>query len=226
MESRLANLLRAVVDEYIETAEPVGSQSLVERYGLEVSPATIRNWFTELEAEGYLMQPHTSGGRIPTEKGFKTYIKLFVQSKPAAKREEQFLRKATAAPSEEDRQLKNMAKALAELSGGAAVVGLPDAETFYTGLPQLFAQPEFHDWQRVVSLTEMLDRLDETFRLLRQRSLPEPYIAIGRESYFGSACGAIFGSFDGNVIGILGPIRMDYQRNISLLHTALELLDL
>ncbi|MDP3793951.1 MAG: hypothetical protein Q8R07_04340 [Candidatus Uhrbacteria bacterium] len=224
MENRLANLLRIVVDEYVATAESVGSQSLVEKYGLEVSSATIRHWFAELEAEGYLMQPHTSGGRIPTEKGFRTYIKLFVEPKPSAKRETQVLRKA-ATRIDDDHPLKDLAKALAELSGGAAVVGSMDAQTFFTGLFQLFSQPEFHDWERVVSMTDALDRLDETFDRLRRKSLVEPKIMVGSDCDFGPGCGAVFVSLGQTVIGILGPMRMDYQRNVSLLNTALKLLD-
>ncbi len=224
MENRLANLLRIVVDEYVATAESVGSQSLVDKYGLDVSPATIRNWFAELEAEGYLMQPHTSGGRIPTEKGFRAYIKLFVEPKSVPIREERALRKA-AGPSEDDHALRDLAKALAELSGGAAVIGSMDAQAFLTGLSQLFSQPEFHDWERVVSLTDALDRLDETMDGLRRRSLVEPKIMVGSECDFGPGCGAVFVSLGQTVIGILGPMRMDYQRNVSLLNTALKLLD-
>ncbi len=224
MEERLSHLLRLVVEEYVATAESVGSQTLVERYDLAVSPATIRNWFGELEEQGYLMQPHTSGGRIPTEKGFRTYIQLFVGPRPVAKRETQVLRKA-AAPAADDHALKALAKALAELSGGAAMVGSLDARTFFTGLSQLFSQPEFHDWQRVVSVTDALDRLDQTMDQLRRGSLVEPKIMVGSDCDFGPGCGAVFVSLGRTVIGILGPMRMDYQRNLSLLNEALKLLD-
>ena len=71
MDERRSSLFQAIVEEYIASAQPVGSQALVSRYNLEVSPATVRNWCAELEEEGLLMQPHTSGGRIPTEQGFQ-----------------------------------------------------------------------------------------------------------------------------------------------------------
>ena len=73
MDTRLHTIFRLAVEDYISTGNPVGSQYLVERYKLDMSPATIRNWFADLEEAGYLMQPHTSGGRIPTEDGFRHY---------------------------------------------------------------------------------------------------------------------------------------------------------
>lgn len=224
METRLANLLRIIVEEYIATAQPVGSQSLVERYRLDISPATVRNWFAELEDLGCCMQPHTSGGRIPTEHGFQTYIELFIRPKTPARRDRETLEQAAMAPDEEGRRAKNVAKALAELSGSAAVMGWRHADTYYTGLSQLFAQPEFKDWQRVINLTEILDHLDDALNTLRKTRFNQPRILIGKECPFGPACGAVIASTDDALIGLLGPMRMDYQRALSLMTTALEIL--
>jgi len=225
METRLANLLRAVVEEYIATAQPVGSQSLVDRRRLDVSPATIRNWFAELEELGYLTHSHTSGGRIPTEKGYQTYIELFIQPKRLAKRDQAELEKeAAVSPRDEGRRLKSLAKALADLSGQATVMGMRDEDTFYTGLAQLFAQPEFKDLQRVINLTESLDHLDEAFDELRHRHIDAPMILVGKDCPFGSSCGAIVITTDDAIIGILGPIRMDYQYAFSLLASIKEIL--
>src|SRR5688572_7720643 len=74
LEPRSQSILRAVIDEYVATAEPVGSQTLVERYNLGVSSATVRNVMAELEAAGYLTHPHTSAGRIPTDAGYRIYV--------------------------------------------------------------------------------------------------------------------------------------------------------
>ncbi len=224
MEQRLAKLLKSVVDEYVATAEPVGSQYLVEHYHMDVSPATVRNWFTELEDEDLVAQPHTSGGRVPTEKGFRVYIQMFVQPKPASKREREVLERAINVPRDEGgHHVKNLAKTLADLSGQATVVGFNSADTYYTGLSQLFAQPEFKNWQRVISLSEVLDRLDETLHRLRHQVFPEPQILLGSDCPFGSSCGTILGSWEGGLIGILGPIRMDYQMGLSLLSTAIHI---
>lgn len=224
MHERLTKLLQVAIDEYIATAEPVGSQHLVERYKLEVSPATIRNWFTELEEAGYLAQPHTSGGRIPTEEGFRLYTELFVRPRPSSKKERESLERASLVPWEEGRRLKSVAKALSELSGQATFVGLLEADTYYTGLTQLFSQAEFKNWKQVVSLTEVLDHLDETLDGLRRQRYQEPFIMLGKTCPFGAICGSIVLSIDDQVLGVLGPLRMNYQHAYSLLLTAKQLL--
>jgi transcriptional regulator of heat shock response len=162
------------------------------------------------------MQPHTSGGRIPTEKGFQEYVDAFIQLKPAAKRDQDALVHVWQAHQDEVR-LKALAKTVAERSGQAVVVGLERADTFYTGLSQLFSQPEFKQWQRVVTLTEILDHLDEVLAGLRQSSYAEPRILLGRACPFGAICGSAVLSLDGAFMGILGPLRMDYQHATSLL---------
>lgn len=220
MEQRLLDLLRLVVEDYVATGEPVGSQRLVEEYRLEVSPATIRNWFADLDELGCLMQPHTSGGRIPTEKGFQQYIDAFVRLKPAPKRDQELIVQVAKLSREEGARFKALAKLLAERSGQAVVVGFEKHDTFYTGLSQLFAQPEFKQWQRVVSLTEILDHLDDVLVAARQSSYDEPRILIGRSCPFGAICGSVLLSLDGALLGILGPLRMDYQHATSLLASA------
>lgn len=74
MLDRKHKLLNSIIDEYIASAEPVGSGLLVEKYSLKVSPATVRNEMMELEKEDYIYQPYTSAGRVPTEKGYKFYV--------------------------------------------------------------------------------------------------------------------------------------------------------
>ncbi|MDO8584238.1 MAG: hypothetical protein Q7R83_03620 [bacterium] len=223
MDERLSSLLKTVIEDYVATAEPVGSQHLVEQYDLGVSSATIRNWFSALEEQGYLTQPHTSGGRLPTEKGFLYYVEHFIQTKPPSKKDREALEKAANVVNEEGRRLKNIAKALAELSGEAAVVGFSDRDTFYTGLSQLFAQPEFRHWENVISLSELLDRLDETLHRLSGKTFTEPRILLGAECPFGPGCASILASTEGGLIGILGPLRMDYQQIYSLVSTAIKI---
>ncbi len=79
LDERKKNILKAVVDDYIATAEPVGSKALVSKYNFNVSSATIRNEMAELEALGYLEQPHTSAGRVPSDKGYRAYVDNLVQ---------------------------------------------------------------------------------------------------------------------------------------------------
>ena len=74
LDERKLAVLRAIVEDYVSTTEPVGSKSLVDRHGLDVSPATIRNDMAVLEEQGFIAQPHTSAGRIPTDKGYRLFV--------------------------------------------------------------------------------------------------------------------------------------------------------
>ena len=225
MDERLKKLLMLVIEDVIETGEPVGSQYLVDAHQLDMSPATVRNWFAELEAEGYIAQPHTSSGRMPTEKGYRLYLDELMQSRPLAKRVRASLEGAMNIPVEKSRKIKAFAKLTAEIAESAVLVGLNEADTFYTGLSHLFAQPEFREVSRVVSLSEMLDRLDDVLRRVRGNVYHEPVALIGNECPFGNACGSIIMTLpDGTLFGLLGPMRMDYREGFALLAAAKELL--
>ena len=82
MDDRKLDVLRAIVEDYVSTQEPVGSKALVERHHLGVSPATVRNDMAVLEEEGFITQPHTSAGRIPTDKGYRLFVDRLTGVKP------------------------------------------------------------------------------------------------------------------------------------------------
>ena len=82
VEDRKLAVLRAIVEDYVATEEPVGSKALVERHGLGVSPATVRNDMAALEEEGFITQPHTSAGRVPTDKGYRLFVDRLTTVKP------------------------------------------------------------------------------------------------------------------------------------------------
>lgn len=212
LDPRLLKLLQAVVEEHVQTAQPVGSQALVERYGLGVSSATVRNWFVELDEAGYLLQPHTSGGRIPTEAGYRLYVDTIARARALAKKQQQALEEAAAKAADPTPRLKHLARAVADLTELGVFVKFGAFDSYYTGLSQLFAQPEFRDWQRVVSLSEVLDRLDEALQVLPTPPTREPCILIGQEGPFGSICSTAYLDRAGVFIGIIGPLRMDYAR--------------
>lgn len=224
LHPRLLKLLQAVAEEYIQTAQPVGSQTLVERHGLEVSSATVRNWFTELDELGYLIQPHTSGGRVPTEAGYQIYVGSSLSTKGFPKKAQQDLEKVIKDVSDQTLRMKRLARFLADMTGLAVFVRFAAYDSYYTGLSQLFAQPEFHDWQRVVSLSEILDRLDEALQALAPAANTDPVILIGSQSPFGAICSTIYLDRGGVLIGVLGPLRMDYVRIHAALTTVSTLL--
>src|SRR5690349_18983392 len=86
-EDRRLAVLRAIVEDYVSTREPVGSKALAERHALGVSPATIRNDMALLEEEGYIAQPHTSAGRVPTDKGYRLFVDKLTTLKPLSSAE-------------------------------------------------------------------------------------------------------------------------------------------
>ena len=98
MDRRKEAILRAITDDYIETAEPVGSRTIARKYGLGLSPATIRNEMADLEELGYLHQPHTSAGRIPSDKGYRFYVDVLIPDPKISEEEEQFVRDKMSVP--------------------------------------------------------------------------------------------------------------------------------
>jgi heat-inducible transcriptional repressor len=130
---RKAYILATVVYEYIATAEPVGSQSLTQKYNLGVSSATVRNDMAELEAGGYLVQPHTSAGRVPSDAGYRTYVDRLMEPELLQSEERHRIRDELRDASRElDEIIDNATRLLGRLSKNLAFVTKPqpDAQTF------------------------------------------------------------------------------------------------
>ena len=129
LDQRKASILRAVVEEYIDSAQPVGSGHVASAPGVEVSPATVRNEMALLEQEGYLVQPHTSAGRIPTDKGYRYFVDSLVGPAPlgqdAAQQVRSFFNKAHG---EIEQMLSDTTRLLSDLTHSAAVVVGPAHE--------------------------------------------------------------------------------------------------
>ena len=140
MDKRKDNLLKYILREHLRTAEPVGSGLLVDK--IKVSSATIRNEMAELEKDGYIYQPHTSAGRLPSEKAYKYYLGKFFQPKKIAKTTESEL--LHVGRQEDDMQkVKQVAKNLAQLSHETVYIAFDKHNFFYTGIANLFSKPEF-----------------------------------------------------------------------------------
>jgi heat-inducible transcriptional repressor len=129
LDERKASILRAVVEEYIQTAQPVGSRHVAEAPSVAVSPATVRNEMAHLEAEGYLVQPHTSAGRIPTDKGYRFFVDNLVEPGPLGAVETQQVRDFFAkAHGELEAMLADTSRLLSGITQHAAVVVGPPHE--------------------------------------------------------------------------------------------------
>jgi heat-inducible transcriptional repressor len=125
LDERKLAVLRAIVEDYVSTTEPVGSKSLVDRHGLDVSPATIRNDMAVLEEQGFIAQPHTSAGRIPTDKGYRLFVDRLSSIKPMSGAERRAIETFLAGAFSLDDVVARTVRLLAQLTRQVAVVQYP-----------------------------------------------------------------------------------------------------
>jgi heat-inducible transcriptional repressor len=125
LDERKLAVLRAIIEDYVSTTEPVGSKSLVDRHGLDVSPATIRNDMAVLEDQGFIMQPHTSAGRIPTDKGYRLFVDQLSTVKPMSAGERRAIETFLAGAYSLDDVVARTVRLLAQLTRQVAVVQYP-----------------------------------------------------------------------------------------------------
>ena len=225
---RQKQILCQIIEEYAETASPVGSVTMAKLFG--VSPATIRAEMARLEALGLIAQPHTSAGRIPTDAGYRFYVNNlndYNMNENRAKVEKRSLERGTHAidvrvssQSQADAAIRRAVDSLVELTGnlGLATIG---GQLYLSGISQLFTQPEFVDPRKVQAVAKLLDNLEPW---LREAAPGEALnIFIGQENPIGknSEVSLIISKFrspfsDRSYIGVLGPTRQNYSRVMSL----------
>ncbi|MFH1142319.1 MAG: hypothetical protein ABIH67_01075 [Candidatus Uhrbacteria bacterium] len=225
MNPRQESILKSIVEYYIKTAEPVGSKLLAESSGFNISPATIRNDMVVLEKEGYIRAPHTSAGRVPTEKGYEFYL-ASIKNMRRTSSKQRFADAIFEAKTQEG-AVKQIAKTLVDLSGEMALVAFDPDWSYYTGVANLFNKPDFSKFGLTQELSQMLDQFDEVVKSLYENLPESPQVMIGSSNPFGQTMSSIMVKYTlpGNVsvlLGLVGPIRMDYKKNISLLEEAIE----
>ncbi|MBI2592341.1 transcriptional regulator [Candidatus Saccharibacteria bacterium] len=231
MTERQGKLLQAIVEQYAEVASPVGSSLLAKVF--DVSSATIRAEMADLERSGYIMQPHTSAGRIPTDRGYRYYVNQLAQlgekAKPRAERAEQALAARVAGGGLPERTIRNAVDTLVELTHnlGLATIG---EQLYISGLSNLFGQPEFIHPGQVQEVARLLDNLEPW---LYEAAPNQPLsVYIGRENPIGSTagCSLIISRFrspfsDRSYIGTLGPTRQSYREVMALVGRAGQALE-
>lgn len=214
---RKNDILNIIIKEHIKTGAPVGSGVLVDKYKLNISPATVRNEMAELEEDGLIAQPHTSAGRIPTEKAYHLYIKNLSGKEPKQhelKIFEQILK------NKNEQSFKQAAKEMAKISNNAIFWAFHNHNLYYTGISNLLSQPEFAQNNLIYDISVIIDRLDEIISEIFDNVEYGPQISLGSENHFGDFCGTILVKYkhkgDVGIFGILGPMRMDYEKNLAL----------
>jgi len=208
LEVRKESLLDSLVREYVRSAEPVGSLHLALKAGLSVSSATIRNELAELEAEGYLEQPHTSAGRVPSEEGYRYFIAHLLTPRTPSAAFIHGLRKAV--------DLKATAKLMAAEAGECVFVSFAPHDVYYTGLTQLFGKPEFGSREVAVNLSAALDELDSMVSGLARSA--EPRTLLGADNPLHRYCATVYRSTGDGHVGFFGLMRMDYEKALGVLN--------
>ena len=226
MQSRQEHLLKHLVKLYIRSADPISSSALVGMDDeLDVSSATIRNEMAFLEEEGYVSQPHTSAGRIPTEKGYRFYVDNFLEARTLLEEVEKRFQEA-ATITDVELGVKRVAKALAELTHEAVIVSFDEDDIYYTGLAYLLSQPEFRTPEQVAYVSQLLDQCEQVMSEISNIvASDETQILIGQENPFGESCALVVSPFQHGFMGVLGPTRMDYEYTLTLMNRATQLLN-
>ena len=251
LTERQRQILRQIIEEYAETASPVGSVTMAKLFG--VSPATVRAEMARLEVLGLIAQPHTSAGRVPTDAGYRYYVNeiergyeikeeddvddepidmgtsYVVGSSEGLARGKHAIEVRATSQSRMDAAIRGAVDALVELTGnlGLATIG---EHLYLAGIARLFTQPEFNDTRRVQAVAKLLDNLEPW---LREAAPGEPLnIFIGHENPIGknSEVSLVISKFrssfsDRSYIGVLGPTRQNYARVMGLVKHAGNVLE-
>ena len=218
-------ILKAIVESFIDSAEPVGSKHLVQQYKMDVSPATIRNEMAVLEQLGLIYQPFTSAGRIPTDLGFRVFVDELMDKVPSAQIAKEKGWGAIDERKIED-QVYHAVSLIARVADNVSFAVLPDKKkTYYLGLANILKKPEFSESAQAYTVVKVLEDTASFTGLLDRLDIGRQVkVFIGRENVIPEikSCAMIATTYhiegygDG-VMGILGPMRMNYPYNIGVL---------
>jgi transcriptional regulator of heat shock response len=222
MDSRQGKLLIAIIDQFIETALPVGSKRLLEAGDFCCSSATLRHEMARLTDEGFLEQPHVSAGRVPTAKGYRMYVREYLEpsrQELAVRRRFETLREQYFRRKDQERVYEAVAL-LAHMTPHVAFAKVPHRScVYYMGLSSVLRQPEFQVDPRLASgVAEVLE--EHLHRVLSKLTVDDRVrYYIGEEHLLPQiqSCSMMVTEYavrsERGAIGILGPMRMDYAYN-------------
>lgn len=218
LTDRQRALLKAIVEEYINTAEPVGSEAIERKHTLGVSPATIRIEMGKLTEMGYLKQPHTSAGRVPTSMGLRLYVNELMKEKQLSVTAEVSIKEQLWHERlRYERMMQEAVKALAQRCRMLGLVVDDDGQVYHAGAAYILDWPEFYDidvTRFVLSLFDEFPRLQE---IIGKAQGTDPiHILFGDELEFEDLrpTGFVFTRYDvgsrHGVVGVIGPARMNF----------------
>lgn len=223
LSDRQKALLKAIIEEYIENAEPVGSEVIERKYELGVSPATIRIEMGKLTEAGYLKQPHTSAGRVPTSMGFRLYVSELMKEKQLPVTAEVSIKeKMWQQRAREEKLLKEAVSALAARCDMLGMALADEGAVYYAGAANILDWPEFYDIDVARFVLGLFDENPRLQEIIGKAQGTDPiHILFGDELGFEDLLptGFVFTRYvmtnplreKGGVIGVIGPARMNFS---------------
>ena len=225
-------ILDKIIEEYITSAQPVSSQGLEKKYDFGISPATIRIEMQKLADAGFVFQPHTSAGRVPTDKGYRFYVdnllgKGFLEEKYDLEIENLIEKEI----GDTIKFLQSITKNLASFSSNLALGYLFDENIFWKeGWEEVLQEPEFKETNIIANFADVIKHFEEEIEGLKINSGIKVF--IGKENPFSKAkefsiiiSGCHFPNEKKGALAILGPKRMAYDKNINSLNSLTKLLE-
>ena len=211
LNERSRDILRLVVEAYVETGGPIGSRTLSQRLNQGLSAATIRNAMADLEDAGLLYAPHTSAGRVPTEQGYRFFVDAII--------DRTHQRRKARKTALESKIIDRAREVSGRTNDMGIVIDEEDGEVRYLGMKRVFENPEFRTHESVVSLLGDLERFEDYSETIYARLTKDLEIFIGSENPFfeNQDYGMISARYNDSLIALLGPMRMNYKVNLSLL---------
>lgn len=236
LDERKKRILEAIVRDYLHTAEPVGSRSIWRSYMPDLSPATIRNEMSDLEALGMIVQPHTSAGRIPTDLGYRFYVDHLMKTRQLTVKEDDLIKEGLGSIHRDvEEALHQTLKILSHLLEYASLVATLDNKTrvYSGGFSNMLKQPEFNDMNFTRQLMHTMEEEDLMAEMVKEYTTEKGItIRIGTENTFKEvkSCSVVMSSYEmKNVatggIGVIGPTRMNYAKVASILENLSRRLD-
>lgn len=237
LSKRQADILNIVCREYIKHGRPVSSQAIAKSYGLGISPATVRAEMLELDRLGFVIQPHTSAGRTPSDRAYRFFVDSILKDKEVSSFENKLdeeLESLIAERIKTSYELPHyLSKTLASFSRTLAFAGFLDDGFFYKhGFKELMANPEFEEKSLLEDFGEMLDGFDDILdsenEFVDMHSLT---VYIGREvplkhgERLSVIAAPITFKRKRGIVGVWGQKRMDYDRNIRLVKEMSKILE-
>jgi heat-inducible transcriptional repressor len=220
LTARQVEILKSLIEEYIDTADAVGSETLEKKHNLSASPATIRNEMVRLTDLGFLKKPHVSAGRVPTAEGMKFYVTQLMKEKELSVAEEVSLKEKVWDLREKEREfLKEVTRTLADRTKALAIATTNDGDLFCAGYANILDMPEFFDIDLTKNLLAAIDEAEFFQNLfLGQVDDEDIHILLGEElgPKLNGPYGFVYTKYHTAMnlkgeIGVLGPSRLNYN---------------